>query len=416
MTNLCTLPSIPVLKIMEFLAIDDILNLRLTCSRMLELSDCETFFKRVNVKVHDLSPSAVMIFKNLCDKYASVFVLKINYFVGDITFILACITDVKKMIINVRHLHQICNECKNIQTLAIDVYELAYEFLDRPDVDFRCLSKLEQLDNLVIGEHNERYNFYNFLDKSMLYDIFTCTKHIKKIKFMGHMRIEGQNFKRHPDEQHLIKSLKQVISGSHHITEWTFFGVFMRKGHIFQFPNTIKVLKCRSVAGFDFTCLANSSVEAIEIDGSAVVAKNFRLPNLKKLEIHGDIHDLGNFKKLFLPSLEVLNIFCAKNLTIFEPLLLPTLKTLMLDPTETLNDVHLKWMLKMLSKCFSLLCLVIDRCHFKSLDQSLRVSRSCLIDLLKIKPSLNIKIVYKWQSILISAKNFDVAVRKINAY
>ena len=150
---------------MEFLAIDDILNLRLTCSRMLELSECETVFERVNVKVHDLSLSDVMTFKNLCDKYASVFVLKINYFVGDITFILACITDVKKMIINVRHLHQICNECKNIQTLAIDVYELAYEFLDRPDVDFRCLSKLEQLDNLVIGEHNERYNFYNFLDK-----------------------------------------------------------------------------------------------------------------------------------------------------------------------------------------------------------------------------------------------------------
>ena len=68
MTNLCTLPSIPVLKIMGFLAVDDILNLRLTCSRMLELSECETFFKRVNVKVHDLSLSDVMTFKNLCVK------------------------------------------------------------------------------------------------------------------------------------------------------------------------------------------------------------------------------------------------------------------------------------------------------------------------------------------------------------
>ena len=157
MKNLCTLPSIPVLKIMGFLAIDDILNLRLTCSRMLELSDCETFFKRVNVKVHDLSLSDIMIFKNLCDKYASVFVSKINDFAVDVSVILA---HVKEMIINVKHLHRICDECKNIQTLTIDIYGLnffEYEFLaGRRDLDLRCLSKLEQLDTLVIGGRKEK--------------------------------------------------------------------------------------------------------------------------------------------------------------------------------------------------------------------------------------------------------------------
>ena len=160
MKNLCTLPSIPVLKIMGFLAIDDILNLRLTCSHMLELSECETFFERVNVKVHDLSLSDIMTFKNLCDKYASVFVLKINYFVGDVSVILAHITHVKEMIINVKHLHRICDECKNIQTLAIDIYGLNFfehEFLaGRRDLDLRCLSKLEQLDTLVIGGRKEK--------------------------------------------------------------------------------------------------------------------------------------------------------------------------------------------------------------------------------------------------------------------
>ena len=160
MKNLCTLPSIPVLKIMGFLAIDDILNLRLTCSHMLELSECETFFERVNVKVHDLSLSDIMTFKNLCDKYASVFVLKINYFVGDVSVILAHVTHVKEMIINVKHLHRICDECKNIQTLAIDIYGLNFfehEFLaGRRDLDLRCLSKLEQLDTLVIGGRKEK--------------------------------------------------------------------------------------------------------------------------------------------------------------------------------------------------------------------------------------------------------------------
>ena len=160
MTNLCTLPSIPVLKIMGFLAVDDILNLRLTCSRMLELSECETFFKRVNVKVHDLSLSDVMTFKNLCDKYTSVFVLKINYFAVDVSVILVHITHAKEMIINVKHLHRICDECKNIQTLTIDIYGLNFsehEFLaGRRDVDFRSLSKIEQLDTSVIGERKEK--------------------------------------------------------------------------------------------------------------------------------------------------------------------------------------------------------------------------------------------------------------------
>ena len=112
---------------------------------------------------------------------------------------------------------------------------------------------------------------------------------------------------RHPDEQQLTTLLKDVISSSHHITKWTFFGAFTRRSYIFQFPNTTKILKCRRVIGFDFTFLANSCVEIIEIDGSEVVAKNFRLSNLKKLEIHGDIRDPGDMKKLFLPKGEVLS-------------------------------------------------------------------------------------------------------------
>ena len=138
------------------------------------------------------------------------------------------------------------------------------------------------------------------------------------------------------------------------------------------------------------------------------------MPYLKVLEIYGDLYDPGDMKNLFLPNLEMLHIYRVSDLPKFEPLLLPTLKTLTVDPTETLNDTHMKWLLKtLLSKCDSLLCLVIDRCHSSALDQSLRVSESCLIDLMTAKPPLNIKIVDKWQTVLISAKNFDVAVKKI---
>ena len=270
--------------------------------------------------------------------------------------------------ITVKYLRQICNKCKNIKTLTIDVYEIANGYSVAELVDFRCLSKLEQRDELVIGEGNKRNFFHDVIDKSMLYDIFTSAKSISKIKFMGYMRIEGQDFRRHPDEQKLIKSLKEVTSSSHHITEWIFFGVFMEE-HIFWFPSSIKVLKCRLVRSFDFSFVLSSSLEEIGIDGSVVKAKIFELPNLKVLEIYGDLYDPGDMKNLFLPYLELLHMYRASDLTKFEPLLLPTLKTLTLDPTETLNDTQLKWLLKtLLSKCDSLLCLVIDQCYSSALD------------------------------------------------
>ena len=413
MTNFCSLPRITQLKIMKFLSVGDILNMRLTCSLMLELSNCESFFKRVKIQFSNLSVSDITIFKNLCDKYASVFALKINHFDGDINAILAYIINITEVMITVKHLRQICHKCRNIKTLTIDVYEIANGHSVAELVDFRCLSKLELLDELVIGEGNKRNFFHDVIDKSMLYDIFTSTNSISKIKFMGYMRIEGQDFKRHPDEQKLIKSLKEVTSSSHHITEWIFFGVFIEE-HIFQFPSSIKILKRRLVRGFDFSFALSNSLEEIGIDGSILKAKNFKLPYLKVLEIYGDLYDPGDMKNLFLPNLEMLHIYRVSDLPKFEPLLLPTLKTLTVDPTETLNDTHMKWLLKtLLSKCDSLLCLVIDRCHSSALDQSLRVSESCLIDLMTAKPSLNIKIVDKWQTVLISAKNFDVAFKKI---
>ena len=413
MTNFCSLPRISQLKIMKFLSVVDILNMRLTCSLMLELSNCESFFKRVKIQFSDLSVSDGTIFKNLCDKYASVFALKINHFNGDINAIVAHIINITEVIITVKHLRQICNNCKNIKALTIDVYEIANGDFVAELVDFRCLSKLEQLDELVIGEGNKRNFFHDVIDKSMLYDIFTSTKSISKIKFMGYMRIERQNFKRHPDEQKLIKSLKEVTSSSHHITEWIFFGIFIEEP-IFQFPSSIKILKHRLVRGFDFSFALGNSLEEVGIDGSVIKAKNFKLPNLKVLDIYGDLYDPGDMKNIFLPNLETLHMYHVSDLPKFEPLLLPTLKTLTLYPAEILNDTHLKWLLKaLLSKCDSLLCLVIDWCHSSALGQSLRVSESSMIDLLTAKPSLSIKIVDKWQTILISAKNFDFAVKKI---
>ena len=74
MANLCSLARIPVVKIMKYLQVA-VLNLRLTCSYMFESSQFDEFFKRVKLQINLLSTSDLKVFKNLCNKFVSIFTL-----------------------------------------------------------------------------------------------------------------------------------------------------------------------------------------------------------------------------------------------------------------------------------------------------------------------------------------------------
>ena len=78
MTNICSLPSIPIVKTMEYLPVADILKLRLVCSYMFVSSQSDAFFKRVKIRINQLSTNDLEVFKNLCDKFVRVSVLQIN--------------------------------------------------------------------------------------------------------------------------------------------------------------------------------------------------------------------------------------------------------------------------------------------------------------------------------------------------
>ena len=51
MIDFDSLPGLILTKIFNFLSLDDILNLRLTCSNILRSTNCEEVFKRVKVQV-----------------------------------------------------------------------------------------------------------------------------------------------------------------------------------------------------------------------------------------------------------------------------------------------------------------------------------------------------------------------------
>ena len=246
MANICSLPSIPIVKIMEYLPVADILKLRLTCSYMFVSSQSDAFFKKVKIRINKLSTSDLEVFKNLCDKFVKVFASQINQFDGDINLILPCIKNVKKIIIHANQLLQVCNECTVINTLAIDLCSLSSEMSVLEEVNFRSLLKLTKLGELSLGVRNGLLQ-YDVLSTSTLRNILTSAKSISKIKFIGHMNITGAEWTRHldkkelADEKQVVESLMKIISCSHNIKEWSFSEVYW-KGNLFQFPSNISAL------------------------------------------------------------------------------------------------------------------------------------------------------------------------------
>lgn len=417
MVNICILPNTALMGIMKYLRVSDILNLRLTCSCMFKLSKCKSFFKRVNIRITNLSRYDYVFLKNLCDSYENILAMRINHFQGNLTFILPYIRHVKEMIVNVKHLKRVCMECPNIETLVVDLHSLGIYNCVSGD-DFTYLSQLPKLKELVIGVSNVDRPV---LDKSMLYDIFASTKCISKIKFVGEMVIKGRDSKKHPDEKQLLESLKKIIKSSSHIQEWTFSHVLVNDD-IFLFPNNIKFLVWSGPKYLNFTDSVDSSLEKLVIhsfqsDFSKV--ENFNLKSLKflELEIYEDSSHTDNVINVLLPKLELLSLRFKRNLYLFEPFFLPTLKTLILSTSATLNDGILKMMLE---TCTSLEFLIIHDTGFHLYRESLGISEPCLKHLLNMTPCLKIKFVdvlknknLGFESITISTENFDKAVRKM---
>ena len=429
MASLCSLPRIPMVKIMEYLPVADVLNLRLTCSYMFVSSQFNEFFKRVKLQINLLSTEGLKVFKNLCNKFVSIFTLQINSFDGDINLLLPYIKNIKKVIIHTKQLEQISSECMNIINLTIDIYSLSSEKSVQEEVNFACLSKLAKLDELSLGVRNN-YMQQDVLNTSDLHIILTSAKSISKIKFIGDMNITGPKWIQYLDEKEqahekqVAESLAEVISSSHNIKEWSFSKVYWQ-GNLFQFPNNINILTWKVPVLLNPVCLLDTNVEQLRIDFCAFDAKNFKIPSLKMLEIYGDKYDHDKYgggedlvdpidvEGLYLPELEDLCVCCVSDLFQFEPLLLPTLKRLSLGPKKTLKESHFAWISRMLRKCVAICTLVIDQQFYKSDNQLLAISESGLKNLLETSPSLEIRFVGKFQNITISLKNFDKQIEKI---
>ena len=332
MSNFGCLPDIALHKIIKYLPVPDVFSLRLTCYRFSEIAKCKELFGRVQIHISKVEKHGKESFDGLCQEFASHIRFNAEGCVND-TFklILPYINKVEDVIVDAKHLRDVCMEGKQIKKLTINF--MRYDDLeDQDDVDFACLASLNDLSDLNIksdGNYNNKFLF----DKSMLYDVILNATSLSKLSFQN-LHIQGRDLCRHPDENEFKDTLKKLISTASHIKEWYLDHVYVESG-LFQLPNDIRVLECRYTKGVIFDHYSFHNLEKLVIE--CVIFKNlrFNFPKLKILEINGDLI-IG--KTMFCPELEELYLIRIGCILRYQQLFSDSLKILFISSRNSVND------------------------------------------------------------------------------
>ena len=403
MGNLCQLPYIILLRIMAYLPVDNILNLRLTCQCMYKLTKCKEFYRRISVDIYfKVNSRDVEMFKSLLEEHGSNLRFKRMYFYNDMNLILPYLSKVEDMWIDTRYLEDICIHCTQTKKLAISLDYLVPE-AEKREIDFSCLSKLQKLEELTIGSFKA---YGATLCKSTLYDILVNATTISKICFTDIYCIAQTNFKKHHCEIKLNKLLTKVIKNASHIKEWSLFNVFCSE-KIFEFPYDVRSIECRNVNCAIIKNQPYKSIQMLVTRGEDLCSEKFEFINLKQLELTGDLTYPGlKGNAVVCPQLEVL---CLRELFDIEklvPFLSSTLKVLKLDTRSCNHDNILK---QIMQRCTSLRNLIIVDDGWAWLN-NFQISKLCMRSVLDSLPKLKI-IFSKFlkNDVVFTLRNFDEA-------
>ena len=404
--NLGKFPDIILLVLIENLPVPDILNLRLTCSHIFNVTRCKDFYKRIQLRVTKLSVGDMFIFHKLFKEFGSYMKLITTDFEGDFEILLNCIDNVHDISVSTHQLQEICLNCKLIKRLAINFqYCTSRQQLDlRGDwkgntewlklmakeldkcllEDLTCLVTLQSLNELVIHGVTVNYEKY-MLSKSMLCNIIVNTKTISKISFCS-IHIAQTDASGHLCETCREAQEKCIIEADH-IVEWCFNDVSVQN-EFFQFPRMVKSLEYRYVNCVTFKNLdIYKKITKLVLEGVDFDNTTFEFPNLKVLKICGSLRSIYKWKKVSCPNLEELhlqNIFYLKN---FQILFLSVLKKLILDSVYNVDDNILE---EIMESCFLLTNLIFE--NIEDISTNLKISPAYLNFLLASRPELKIKI------------------------
>ena len=389
-------------KIIEYLIVPDILNLRLTCSFMLSLTNCKQFFERIKVNLEKCSSNDSENLNTFFQTYgrylnSSQIVIPND---AELNTILPCISTAQAVSVDIRYLPDICSVGQCIKKLQIKLNTVGVY-----TCDFKCLSMINKLDELIMDCHGSEYAQ---IDKSSLFDIFTNSKTISKL-FMQSIYIAGRDEQRHVDDEILTVELKEVIRGAHHIKEWTLRDIYSDKDYNFELPITITSFSCKEARCFNVMNYTYSKLEKFIYNGTYFNQADHRFPNLKILNITCDyIENVAGRFTVISSELEVLCLSHTKSLKSLETLFSSTLKTLILDGIMGINDDVLLWIL---SICNSIIHLIIKNDGTFRHGKDFKVSNQCLRDILVSFPYLKVDFYGINTRTQLRLNNFDKVIQ-----
>ena len=336
MIGLVDLPNIPLQVICEYLKAIDVLNLRLTCSKMFQISKCREFYEKVQICMAKIEETDLKLFQKLCDEFSIIIMFNTEgCFEERLEWILPFVKNVRNILVNIRYLNQACRELKYIKYLVINYIES--DGLKDSDIDFSCLSTARNLDLLCIKGSNFQKLF---LHQSMLDVIIEHAKQITKICFEDIDFRKGKDFPKSKDP--LSKKIRKSI----HIREWKFKNV-VTDNDIFHLPRDIRVLECRYTNCINFRVYKFDNLEKLVLESVKFENETFKFKNLKVLEITGHLRDDGlHGKRIFCPKLETIRLFKIHHIGSFQQLLHCESKRLHLNVIHDISDTEISWILQ----------------------------------------------------------------------
>ena len=413
MDNLLDLPDVILLKLLQNLPINDILNLRSTCSHLFKLSRNREFFERVVVNVSNLSLDNLEIIKRLLEENDTLLTLKALSENDSIDSVIPYMANIKELSINKKYLETICTHCKNIKKLSVDLgpFDIYEKDSFVVDVDFTCLSKLTNLAELVIGAESSIYQIP--LDPRILYDILSSI--ITVSKFTLHkICIKRKDIteshpddKGHPDDEELTSSLQDLITGLSNIEHWSLVDLYCQ-ANIFKFPTSMKSLKCVGVSCQNFLFLQCQHRILESTDVAEFVGESIKYPNLRVLHVTGDLP--GECRLLFCPHLEILELRNIQCIYKFQLLFHSNLKKVTMDTSSLLNTYVPGCFI---SNCDTLQELIIE-CDWKWDYNTIWSVPSALRLIFNTLPKLKIELHRFFEhNVTLTLENFDLFIKEI---
>ena len=338
MVRLVDLPNIPLQFVCAHLTVTDVLNLRLTCSKMFQTSKCKEFYGKVQICMAKIKETDLKFFQELCEEFAIIIMFNTEgCFEERLEWILPFVRNVRNVLVNIRYLKQACTELKYIKYLVINY--ICGDGLEDSDIDFSYLSSARKIDQLCIkGSVNDFQKLY--LYQSMVDVIIKHTKQISKICLEDIDLRKGNNVAKSKD------TLSKKIKKSNHIREWKFKNVFT-DDCIFDLPSDITVLECRYTNCINFKVYKFDNLEKLVLESIKFENEVFEFKNLKVLEITGHLRDDGLVgKRIVCPKLEIIRLFKIHHIGSFQQLLTCQSKKLHLNVINDLSKTEISWILQ----------------------------------------------------------------------